>query len=71
MKDPSTWRLSHCFSSMAKNAARSGLARELNKMDRTKTMEDAGPDSTGTPSWLGTSEVVLRSIVRTVKLILS
>ena len=54
---------------MARNAARSALAREPNRMDWTWTAEAFGLDMAGTSSWIGIPEVVLSSIVRTVKLI--
>ena len=59
MRDPSTWKLSHCFPNMARNAARRALARELNRMDWTWTVEVLGLDGAGTSSWFGIPEVVL------------
>ena len=70
MRDPSTWRLSHCFPNMARNAARRALARELNRMDWTWTAEAFGPDGAGTSeNWFGVPVVALSSIVRTAKFI--
>lgn len=47
----------------------SALARELNRTDWIWTAEAFGSDATGVSSWFGIPEVVLSSIVRTVKLI--
>ena len=69
MRDPSTWRFSHCFPSIAMNEASSAPAREANIMDWTWTAEGFGRDCTGMLRWLGIPEVTLSSIVRTVKLI--
>ena len=69
MKDPSTWRLSHCFPSMARNAASRALRREAKRIDWTWTTEELGLDGVGGGRWFGMPDVVFRSMVRTVKLI--